>query len=233
MKFRAIAAIWLSALLVSGCATKKYVRNRVNERLAPLENRTSELEETSRRNTQEISRLSREIEDVRARIEDVRGRVDRVQRQAERAASSAEQANARVSQVEQSLSDLKTNLDQYALEREVTIFFKAGRSDLTAEARSTLDELASQLKNRNGFLLEIEGHASPDGPRGLNERLSRERSEAVRRYLAEQHGIPLFRMYFVGFGEDRPKVDNATLAGRQQNRRVEIRLLTNRALNAH
>lgn len=232
MKLKAIAMIWFVALLAFGCATKKYVRNRVNERLAPLENRTSELEETSRRNTQEISRLSREMEDVRARIEDVRGRVDRVQQQAERAASSAEQANARVNEVEQSLSELRANLDQYAIEREVTIFFRAGRSDLTPEAKSALDELAGQIKGRSGFLLEIEGHASPDGPRDLNERLSRERSEAVRRYLAEQHGIPLFRMYFVGFGEDRPKVDNSTREGRQQNRRVEIRLLTNRALKA-
>jgi len=84
----------------SGCATKKYVRNRVAERVTPLENRTSELEETSRRNTQQISTL-------RTNVDDVRGRADRAQSTADRAASSAEQANTRVAGVEHSVEDLR------------------------------------------------------------------------------------------------------------------------------
>src|ERR1700733_7771983 len=95
----------VGVFLESGCATKKYVRNRVNERVTPLENRTGELEETSRRNTQEISRLSRDIQDVR-------GLASRAQEQADRAASSAEQANTRVTGVEESVTDLSANLDK-------------------------------------------------------------------------------------------------------------------------
>ena len=226
MKFKAIAIIAIALAVMSGgaCATKKYVRNRVTERVTPLENRTGELEETSRRNTQDISRIGRDVEEVRQRTE-------RAQQQADRAASAAEQANARVTGVEQSVTELRTNLDKYTVQKTVTVQFKVGKTDLLPEAMAQLDELASQIKDRNGFLLEIEGFASSDGDITMNDRLSQGRSEAVRRYLAERHNIPLFRMSILGFGESRPVADNETREGRTQNRRVEVRLLTNNAVS--
>ena len=226
MKFKAIAAVGVAAavLLGSACATNKYVRNRVNERATPLENRTGELEETSRRSTQDIGRLGRDVEEVRQRT-------DRAQQQADRAASSAEQANTRVTGVEQTVSDLRSNLDKYTVQKTVTIRFNAAKSELLPEAMAALDELASQIKDRNGFLLEIEGFASSEGKLDLNERLSRERSESVKRYMAERHNVPLFRMSILGFGASRPVADNETKEGREQNRRVEVRLLTNNAVS--
>jgi outer membrane protein OmpA-like peptidoglycan-associated protein len=226
MKLKAIATIFIAVVAIGGsaCATKKHVRNRINERVTPLENRTGELEETSRRNTQDISKVGRDVEDVRSRT-------DRAQQSADRAASSAEQANTRVSGVEQSVTDLRTNLDKYTVQKTVTVQFQAGRSELQPEAMAALDELAGQIRDRNGFLLEIEGFASSEGKLELNERLSRERSEAVRRYLAERHNIPLFRMALLGFGISRPAAPNDTREGRIQNRRVEVRLLTNNAVS--
>jgi outer membrane protein OmpA-like peptidoglycan-associated protein len=226
MKFRAMVVLGLAVAisLTSACATKKHVRNRINERVTPLENRTGELEETARRNTQDIGRLSREVEDVRQRTE-------RAQQQADRAASSAEQANTRVATVEQSMTDLRANLDKYTVQKTVTVFFKANKWEIMPEETTKLDELAGQIKERNGFLLEIEGFASSDGDPVLNDRLSEARSEAVRRYLAERHNIPLFRMSLLGFGESRPVADNETKEGREQNRRVEVRLLTNNAVS--
>ena len=226
MKFKAMAAAGIVAavLLGNGCATKKYVRNRVNERATPLESRTGELEETSRRSTQDISRIGRDVEDVRQKT-------DRAQQQADRAASSAEQANTRVGGVEQTVTDLRINLDKYTVQKTVTVRFKAGKSELLPEAMAALDELASQIRDRNGFLLEIEGFASAEGKADLNERLSQARSEAVKRYLAERHNIPLFRMAMLGFGISRPVAANETKEGREQNRRVEVRLLTNNAVS--
>ena len=226
MKIRAMAVLGLAIAiaLASGCATKKHVRNRINERVTPLENRTGELEETSRRNTQDINRLGRDIEEVRSRT-------DAAQQQADRAAAAAEQANTRISGVEQSVTDLRSNLDKYSLQKTVTVQFKVGKSDLTPEAMAALDEIAGQIRDRNGFLLEIQGFASADGKTDLNDRLSQARSEAVRRYMAERHNIPLFRMSILGFGESRPVADNETREGRVQNRRVEVRLLTNNAVS--
>jgi chromosome segregation ATPase len=122
----------------SGCATKKYVRNRVAERVTPLENRTGELEETSRRNTQQISEL-------RTAVDDVRTRTDKAQGTADRAASSAEQANTRVSGVERSVEELRANLDKYSRQATSMVFFKAGSAVLTSEAMAQLDTFAAQL----------------------------------------------------------------------------------------
>jgi len=226
MSLRAVAALGIAVVVMLGgaCATKKYVRNRVNERATPLENRTGELEETSRRNTQDISRLGRELEDVRQKT-------DRAQQTADRAASSAEQANTRVNGVEQSVTDLRNNLDKYTVQKTVTVRFQANRANLEPDAMSSIDELASQIKDRNGFLLEIQGYASSEGDLQKNERLSEARSESVRRYLAERYSIPLFRMSILGFGISRPIASNETLEGREQNRRVEVRLLTNNAVS--
>src|SRR5215510_10948316 len=193
MSLRAAAALGIAVVVMMGgaCATKKYVRNRVNERATPLENRTGELEETSRRNTQDISRLRTEVADVSTKA-------DRAQQTADRAATSAEQANTRVTGVEQSVSDLRSNLDKYTVQKTVTVWFKVAKSDLLPEAMASLDELASQIKDRNGFLLEIEGFASSEGDAAMNDRLSEARSDSVRRYMAEHHNIPLFRMSMLG-----------------------------------
>jgi len=221
MKTRLTMLIALATLVVLssvGCATKKYVRNRVSERVTPLEQRTGELEETSRRNSQDLGRLSTDVTDVK-------GRADRAQSQADTALSRANEANTRVSGAEQSVNDLRSNLDAYALQNTATVRFKFDSYQLTPEAKEALDQLAAQIKDRTNFILEIEGFADWVGKDAYNNQLTQKRADAVRRYLAEQHDIPLFRMHNLGFGEMRPVADNHTREGRAENRRVEVRLL--------
>jgi outer membrane protein OmpA-like peptidoglycan-associated protein len=213
------ALIALIVLTSTACATKKYARNRINERVAPLEARTGELEETSRRNSQEISRLGESVTEVR-------GSVDRAQTQADAALARAQEADTRAGTVEQNINDLRTNLDKYAVQNTATVNFNFDSYQLTPEAQQALDQLAMQIKDRNHFVLEIQGYADAIGSDSYNNQLTQRRADAVRRYLAEHHNIPLFRMHILGFGELRAVADNTTREGRAQNRRVEIRLMT-------
>lgn len=234
MKLKLIAATLVlvtSVFLESGCATKKYVRNRVAERATPLENRTSELEETSRRNTQSIGEL-------KTGVDDVRGRADHAQRTADQAASSAEQANTRVTGIERNVDELRANLDKYSVASTAMVFFKAGSAELTPEAMAQLDQLAMQITDRNGFVLEITGFGDTPRATRYNESLADTRAESVQRYLADKHNISLMRMFAIGFGAARPLTQNVSTASgsagstpdRALNRRVEIRLLTNHAV---
>jgi OOP family OmpA-OmpF porin len=221
MKTRLAGFSALSLLIVlsaTGCATKKYARTQINARVAPLEQRTGELEETSRRNNQEIGRLNESVTDVR-------GRADRAQTQADAALNRANEANTRAGAAEQSVTDLRTNLDKYTVQNTATVNFKFDSYQLTPEAKTALDQLAAQIKERNNYILEIEGFADSTGTDAYNNQLTQKRATAVQRYLAEQHDIPLFRTHIIGLGEVRPVADNKTRAGRAQNRRVEIRLL--------
>ncbi|HVF92327.1 MAG TPA: OmpA family protein [Blastocatellia bacterium] len=222
MKNRIAVVLALSVFVLvtsSACATKKYARNRVNERVTPLEQRAGELEETSRRNSQDISKIGDNINEVR-------GRTDRAQSQADAALARAGEANTRAGNTEQSLGNLKANLDKYSLQNTAAVNFKFDSHELTPEAQEALDQIASQIKDRGNFILEIQGFADSTGTDGYNNQLTQKRADAVRRYLAEQHNIPLFRMHILGFGEVRAVADNRTREGRAQNRRVEVRLLT-------
>jgi OmpA-OmpF porin, OOP family len=222
MKKNLVVLTALSILVVLssvGCATKKYARNRINERVTPLEQRAGELEETSRRNSQDIGRLGTDVNDVR-------GRADRAQSQADSALSRADEANTRAGSAEQSVTDLRSNIDKYGLQNTATVNFKFDSFQLTPEAKESLDQLASQIKDRENFILEIQGFADATGSDAYNNQLTQRRADAVRRYLAEQHSIPVFRMHILGFGEVRAVAENTTRTGRAQNRRVEIRLLT-------
>lgn len=222
MKSRIAVVLAMMAFVVvtsSACATKKYARNRINERATPLEQRAGELEETSRRNSQDISKLGENITDVR-------GRTDRAQSQADTALARADEANSRAGNTEQSLGDLRANIDKYSLQNTAAVNFKFDSYQLTPEAEQALDQIAAQIKDRGNFILEIQGFADSTGSDVYNNQLTQKRADAVRRYLAEQHNIPLFRMHILGFGEVRAVADNQTREGRAQNRRVEVRLLT-------
>jgi outer membrane protein OmpA-like peptidoglycan-associated protein len=230
-----IGMVMLMALAVafeSGCATKKYVRNRIAERVTPLENRTGELEETSRRNTQQIGEL-------RTGVDDARSRADRAQSTADSASSSAEQANTRVAGVEHNIDDLRSNLDKYTTQTTAMVFFRPGSTVLTKEAMAQLDQLASQITDRRGFVLEIVGFGDTTKATRFNQSLAQLRAEAVQRYLADKDNIPIMRMFAVGFGAARPMTETISTSegtsssggtARIQPRRVEIRLLTHAAV---
>lgn len=220
----------LGVAFESGCATKKYVRNRVAERVSPLENRTGELEETSRRNTQQIGELKTGVDDARMRA-------DKAQGTADRASSSAEQANTRVSGVERNVEDLRANLDKYTMQGTTMVFFRLASAVLTREAMAQLDTFASQITDRRGFVLEIVGYGDSEKATNYNQSLAQMRAEAVQRYLADKDNVPLMRMFAVGFGATRPLIQNASTSeasssGSAQTlpRRVEIHLLTNAAV---
>jgi len=215
----------------SGCATKKYVRNRIAERVQPLENRTSELEETSRRNTTQISQLNSQLSDVTTRV-------GHAQDTADRAAASAEQANTRITGIESNVEDIRNNLDKYTILNTSMVFFRTGSVVLTNEAMAQLDQVAGQIPDRSGFVLEITGYGDTLRPSRFNDNLAQQRAEAVERYLADRHSVPIMRMYALGFGAagviSRPisgETGGTALApGAQVKRRVDITVLVNSAV---
>jgi peptidoglycan-associated lipoprotein len=105
--------------------------------------------------------------------------------------------------------------------------FKFGQAALPDEAKMRLDQVVSSLKTdpKNVFI-EIEGHTDNVGGKDLNERLGMERAEAVKRYLYEQHQIPLHKINVISYGEDKPVAPNNTRNGRAMNRRVVVKVLS-------
>ena len=97
--------------------------------------------------------------------------------------------------------------------------------ELSPEAKSRLDELATKLKTENqNVYLEIQGHTDARGSDDFNDKLGGERAEAVRRYLNQQ-GIALNRMSTISYGTKDPATTDKSRAARAQNRRVVLVVL--------
>jgi outer membrane protein OmpA-like peptidoglycan-associated protein len=103
-----------------------------------------------------------------------------------------------------------------------SVKFPANSSKLSPEAQQRLTDFANKLKtdNRNVYL-EIQGHTDSTGPDSVDQRLGEERAEAVRLFMNQQ-GVPLNRMSTISYGKADPVADNKTRAGRAQNRRVVL-----------
>lgn len=101
------------------------------------------------------------------------------------------------------------------------VLFDFGKATLTPGAREKLARIAGILAAYSGLSPHLEGYTDNVGSKDYNVELSRRRAEAVRTYLLSQ-GVPASNMTAAGLGEVNPVASNATAAGRQRNRRVEM-----------
>jgi OOP family OmpA-OmpF porin len=102
------------------------------------------------------------------------------------------------------------------------IFFDFGKATLTDDSKQELDKLY-EIMNRSEMVIEFGGHTDNVGSDEANQRLSQERVNSVKQYIADK-GINPARMSAVGYGETQPVASNETDEGRQQNRRVELKI---------
>ncbi len=102
------------------------------------------------------------------------------------------------------------------------VTFASGSAVLTEGAKVVLDKMATTLNGAPDVNVEIQGHTDNTGSAAANTRLSGLRAESVRAYLVSK-GVAAERLTAKGYGPTVPVADNATAAGRAQNRRVELK----------
>jgi len=103
------------------------------------------------------------------------------------------------------------------------IYFNTGSAKLLSKSFAPLNEVVKILQENPDLKLSIEGHTDNTGSADRNQQLSEERAAAVKAYFAGK-GIAASRLSSAGYGQEKPVADNKTAAGRQQNRRVELKL---------
>ncbi len=103
------------------------------------------------------------------------------------------------------------------------VTFATDSSDINARFYDVLNSVAIVLEEYNQTLIDVTGHTDSTGSDQYNLELSQKRAQSVSSYLIGQ-GLDSRRFYIVGAGESQPIATNDTAAGREQNRRVEIRL---------
>jgi len=161
------------------------------------------------------------VSPVEANMERVAGQMDELYAVAAEARAEVKAVNERVSA-----------LDDYDVQETVAVTFRVNSAVLSPEAKQKLDELAAKTTSAKAFMIEVAGHTDATGSDAKNFRLSRDRADAVVQYLAVQHKIPLRRFVTpMGYGKTEAVADNTTREGREQNRRVEVKMIINRGLS--
>jgi outer membrane protein OmpA-like peptidoglycan-associated protein len=190
------------------------VAQSIDSRVTPAEDRLTQTE-------QNAERISGQIDELMAISNAARGGAKAAQDSADAAIAGVNATNQRISAV-----------DDFVVQSTQIINFKVGSAVLSPEGKQNLDTVAQTALTMKGYLIEVTGFASSDGNEKKNKELSRRRAQAVLDYLIETHNIPLRRIgTSFGFGEAQAIADNATREGREQNRRVEVKLTVSRGLN--
>jgi len=206
----------------------------VESRVTPVEGELKETQGRVAQTEQNQQRLSGQVEELSAVSNSAKGGAKAAQETADAAIAGVNAANERIAKVDTRVNSVDTrisSLDDFDVKNSQMVNFKIGSAALSKEAKEMLDKIAEEAKTQKGYVIEIAGFASADGPEDVNRRLSQTRADAVVRYLAENHNVPLRRIVTpFGYGESQPVADNKTRDGRQQNRRVEVKILVNKGL---
>ncbi|MFZ4398986.1 MAG: OmpA family protein [Bacteroidales bacterium] len=105
------------------------------------------------------------------------------------------------------------------------VFFDTGKASLRTESFSALNDLFDALKLKSTMVIEISGHTDNVGNKTANLQLSEQRAISVKNYLTKK-GIDGKRIIAKGYGDTEAVAENDTEEGRQQNRRTEVRIIS-------
>ncbi len=235
-----IAAAAALSLASAGCATKKYVAKTI----APVEQRVSSTEAKNTEQDQKLTTQAGQLEAVDRDLSRTKERLADTDAKATAAGTAARQANDAAAQAdskaqaaqrsadgakmaaEQGLDRLGRGVDgmvKFKVANSGVALFAVGQKTLDKDAKSALDDFAKAADGQARFVIEVQGFADKTGNAATNDVLSQERAEAVARYLANEHMIPLHNITLLGTGVATG--EQKTREERKQSRKVEFRLL--------
>ncbi len=208
----------LTLAVAPACATKGFVRTEVGQV------------------NDKVTTMGTSIEQTQERVRQAEGRITEVDTKAGAAQESATDAQQAARAANEAATEVGTRAEAIETATRKLLYevvlsedqgkFRFGAAELPDEAKSAIDQMVNNLKEQKSAIwIEIEGHTDNVGDKNYNELLGMTRAETVKRYLYEQHQVPLHKMNVISYGEDKPAAPNNTRDGRSQNRRVVIKVL--------
>ena len=228
----------------SGCvATRKFTRNEVKTSSdtlnARIDSTNGELKETR----DNVDRVNQRVTTVDGRVTTVDGRVTTVDSRVSALDTKTTEGmtslkgelkgdvnalNTKADRTNGELSNLDEkfqNRNNFKVATEKSVPFKFDSANLDKAYTADLDEVAAVLMKNPDSLIVLEGHTDASGDHEYNVKLGERRVDAVRRYLAVEKNIPVFKIHMISFGAARPVADNKSKDGRVKNRSVTISVL--------
>jgi outer membrane protein OmpA-like peptidoglycan-associated protein len=243
-KLQIVTLIVALGSLSSGCiASRKFVRNEVktsSDQLSGELNKTnSEVKETKdgvdqvnrrvagvdERVTGVDQKYDQRVAGVDGKVSDLDNRttqgINGLKSDVNSVSGKADQANSNVAALDRKFQ----NRNNFQVSTKKSVLFKFDSADLKSADKSPMDEAASVLSQNPDAIIVLEGHTDSTGDAAYNMRLGERRVDAVRRYLAIEKNIPVYKIEQISFGSERPLAPNDSKDGREQNRSVSISVL--------
>jgi OOP family OmpA-OmpF porin len=220
-------------LVVSGCATKDFVKETVGKQRTEVDQRIDKVEGQVGEGAQRIGSVETRVNEQGQRVETMGARVGTLQTSVGEATNTAQGAQERANsamaradgamtkadETDSRLTRLWSNRNARSLVETAEVRFAFGKADLSDGAQTSLLGLVKEMKENPRLTVELEGFTDSAGPVDYNVALSQRRVDAVRRFLVQQ-GVEQTRINAIGLG---PVADRSLPA--DQKRRVTVRIL--------
>jgi outer membrane protein OmpA-like peptidoglycan-associated protein len=228
-------------LLGTGCATKKYVAQSiapVEQRVATTEAKNTEQDQKLATNATQIESVDRDLSRTKERLSDTDAKATSAAAAAAAADAKAGMAGAAANAADskadkgietgtmaaKSVDTLREDVraGKFKMLKNDTVLFAVNAKVLSDEAKAQLDGFAQSLTGLSRYVVEVQGFTDKTGPATYNDILSQERAEAVARYLANQHQVPLRNINLLGSGVSAG--EQKTRQERAEGRKVDVRV---------
>jgi len=225
--------------VASGCASKKYVRNEVKTSSDTLTARIETTQGEVKEVADNVDKVDKKVAGVDTRVSGVDTRVSQLDTKTaeqfnsvrtdlqgtDQRASQAQTAAERASKFASLVDQRFQNRNQFNITEEKSVQFKLNSANLDEQYKETLDGIAQALTQNPDAIVVLEGRTDSTGTKDYNVKLGERRIDAVRRYLAIEKGVAVFRIHNISFGAEKPVAENNTREGREKNRAVTMTIL--------
>jgi outer membrane protein OmpA-like peptidoglycan-associated protein len=211
--------------LVSGCATKGYVRQNVT----PVQDKLNQVADQVNKEASDLQKTQQDVAKNSQAISATDEKATGADRRAGDAMNRANQATEQAQKDDQEIAQLRgviTNLDDYKVSNQATVLFKFNSAVLSPEDKQQLDQLASTTGSHKRYFIAVEGYTDQVGDANYNLELSKRRADAVVVYLSAERKVPFYQIREVGLGNNNPVDPGKTRDARAKNRRVEVKLFS-------
>ncbi len=203
-------------LLVSGCATKKWVTEYVGKEKVDINSGVDS------KMTAESQRVDQKVDGVDTRLKSAEGTLTQTSETAKGAKDRADNAYTKADETNSRLTRLWSNRNTRSQAETYQVLFGFDKWDLNDGAQTTLVSIIKEMKENPNLTVDLQGYADPVGTYPYNVGLSQRRVESVRRFLVEK-GIELPRINLIGLG---PIAEKGT--PNAEKRKVTVRLMVNK-----
>ena len=189
----------------------------------------SGLHPTAEQVAQNVEAIAANKQGIAANQQAIASNTSAITANQQQTASNKQQIAENIKDTEE-LTNRFNSLTDYDVKGQAVVNFSVGSAVIPAKDKQELKALADTAKGLNGYMIEVVGYADSTGSAAINTQLSERRAKTVITYLMQQGGVPVRRILAPGaMGEYGNSAPNETKAGRAENRKVEVKILVNKA----